>query len=326
MKIIVTGATGSLGGALVRHYSNKGHEVIALGRTDSPPENLLKSASSYHQADIRHPFSLSEAEVCIHAAALSDDRGAAKDFYEANVTGTHHVLQAAARCHTFVQISSSAVYTPADTPIPESDAGKAIGGKLSKYGYSKWLAEQEVALFPGHFRKFILRPRGLYGPGDKVILPRMLSRVKHDNLVIPGEMNITVSLTHYANMLHAVDLCLESDLEGIHTFNVADLQPYTLVDVVRKISAAAYHKSLPEKHISIHLIRLLGYLRVAGLSPLMVRTLTRNMVLDTRLIEEKLGYASDFSLDDSLQEIGQWISQIGGPDVLQTRDAALAWA
>src|SRR3954454_3443454 len=141
MKIIITGATGSLGAYLTRWFSGKGHEVIALGRTKNPPPMLL-SCSTYTLADISTSFSLPKADICIHTAALADDKARKADLYLTNVIGTENVAYAAKHCKTFIQVSTSSVYTSSNNLLTEEEAGEKSGEKLSPYGKSKLVAEE----------------------------------------------------------------------------------------------------------------------------------------------------------------------------------------
>lgn len=325
MKIIITGATGSLGAYLVRYFAQAGHQIIALGRVADPPQKLLALATQYIQADIKQAFELPQADVCIHAAAMSDDSGSRDDFYQANVIGTQNVLAAAGNCSAFVQVSSSSVYYPSDEPLREADAGKPALDKLSNYGWSKLLSEQAVEKIAHFERAFILRPRVLYGPGDKMIMPRLMRMVKNGIFNCPGSMAIAVSMTHYDNFCQAIEACLDSPLRGTHTFNVADDQEYQLIEASRLILEAIYGRRLAERRIPVTLVKLLGRLHLTGLSPLLVRALTKPMVLDQSAIAKATGYKAKRSLQECLPEISTWIKQIGGPAVLAQADRSLPW-
>ncbi len=324
MKIIITGATGSLGAYLTRHFSNHGHQVIATGIRPNPPEELLKFAT-YIKADITQPFTLPEADVCIHTAAKSDDAGARADFYQANVVGTRNVLRAAVNCKTFIPISSSSVYLSSDKPLKEDIAGKQNNRQLSLYGESKLGAEKEILQNNTFQSVFILRPRALYGTGDKMIIPRMLRLEKNRKIFTPGSMKIDVSLTHYANLVQAVELCVNSEKTGIHIYNVADKTQYVLVEVLRKITRAIYGETLAEKKIPIIFLKLLALFHLGGMSKLLIRALTKNMVLDISKIEQELSYSPTRDIDNSLNEITTWVTKIGGPEVLKKAEKKLAW-
>lgn len=324
MKIIITGATGSLGAYLTRYFSFKGNDVIAYGRDKNPPEALLKYAS-YFRADITKPFQFPEAGICIHTAALSDDKAKPSELFEPNVLGTKHVTEASKLCKKFIHISSSSVYLPADKPIQEELAGKQNNKLLSSYGKSKLLSEEMLIKTSTHDACFILRPRAFYGAGDRVILPRLLKLVKNNKFSRPGKMEIAVSLTHYENMAIAIQLCIDSEKKGIHIYNVADDQQYILVDIIRKIIKELYGKELPEKEINISFLKLLACFKIGGITPLLVRTFTNDMVLDISKIKRELNYSSKINFDSQLKEMGDWVRSIGGVEIIKTGDKKLAW-
>ena len=324
MKIIITGATGSLGAYLIRYFSKKGHTIIASGRDKLPPDKLLHYAE-YFSADIRYPLKFPDADICIHAAALSDDKGSWNNFYEANVIGTANVLEASKQCKTFIHVSSSAVYLPEDKLISEEFSGKQNNQLLSKYGKSKLMAENVIHEKSKHKRCFILRPRALYGVGDKKILPRMLKLVKNDTIMKPGKMQINVSMTHYLNFAHAIECCIESSLTGINTYNVADEKAYILIQVLRKFSSKIYGKALPEKEIPIIFLKLLASLHLGGMSALLIRTLTKNMVLDISKIKKELNYRAKTDINNSLNELTNWVQGVGGANIIKQANKKLAW-
>ncbi len=324
MKIIITGSTGSLGAYLTRYFAAAGHHVIACGRAAVPPA-ALTACAEYLQADITAPFELPDADVCIHTAARSDDKGEWEDFQMANVVGTRHVLRAAAQCGTFIHISTSAVYLPQDKLISEDIAGQQAGQALSFYGASKLASEKVVQEQASQRQCFILRPRALYGQGDKKILPRMLRLVHGRHLYRPGHLRVNVSMTHYQNLAEAICACLQSGLTGVRTYNVSDRRPYVLLDVVRAIVNGVYGRPLPERHIPAFLLKGLGYLHIGGMTPLLVRALTQDMVLDTRLIERELQFRPSRSFEEALPGIADWALKVGGPGRVKEGSAALAW-
>ncbi len=324
MKIIITGATGAFGGAMVRYFAKKGHHIIATGRVNIPPKELLEIAS-YIQADITKPFELPEADVIIHAAALSDDKASPKDLYIPNVIGTKNTVAAASRCKTFIFISSSSVYLPDENIIKERNTEKQNNKKLSPYGYSKLLSEEALKeVFNGE-RCFILRARAFYGPGDTKIMPRMMKLVKNDVFKRPGKMEIQLSMTNYYNMAHAIECCFMSEHRGLRTYNVADDEVYTMITTLRTLFQTIYGKTLEEKEISIQFLKVLAVFKVGGLTPLLIRGLTQNMVLDIRKIQNEIGYKSIITFEDSLAEIKDWIKKIGGPKAIEKPKSNLNW-
>lgn len=324
MKIIITGATGSLGAFLTRWFAGKGHEVIALGRIATPPAALLKCAT-YIQADITKPFTLPTADVCIHTAAIADDKAKPADLYNTNVTGTQHVAIAAQHCNTFIHVSSSSVYVHSNDLLTEEMVGERNGEKLSAYGKSKLLAEDILQVHHTNESCFILRPRGIYGPGDKVLLPRLLKLVRNNKMLRAGSMHVQLSMTHFANFAAAVEACMLSGKKGWHTYNVADDRTYILYKIAKQFLSALYNNELGEKTIPLWLLKLLSALHVGDATPLFVNTVSKNMVLDITKIKQELHYAPAYDVDTSLPAIAAWVETIGGVDTLRTARPGLAW-
>ncbi len=324
MKIIITGATGSLGAYLTRYYSQQGNDVIACGRDKNPPKNLLKFAS-YLNIDINNEFELPDADVCIHTAALSDDKASYNDLYTPNVTGTRNTARASKSVKTFIQISSSSVYLPHPAKITEDMAGNQNNKLLSPYGKSKLAAEMILAETTKHESCFILRPRAFYGPGDRVIMPRILKLVKNGVFSRPGEMKTSVSLTHYENIAKASDLCIASGKKGINIYNVADDEVYIFVEVIRKIIAAFYSGPVKEKEIGLWFLKLISVFKIGGITPLLVRSFSQDMVLDISKIKKELNYKPVQNFDSALPELKDWINRVGGVEELKTGNRKYAW-
>jgi len=98
MNIIITGATGFIGRNLAESLHNKGFKIIATGRSETIGEKLKQKGIEFRSADITVKNqilqSFSPVECIIHCAAKAGDWGKYKDFYESNVIGTRHVIDA----------------------------------------------------------------------------------------------------------------------------------------------------------------------------------------------------------------------------------------
>ena len=153
MKIALTGATGFVGGHLLRRLVEAGHEVRALTRRPRGPEagvEWIAGDLADHDALARL---VEDCDAVIHVAGVlnAPDRAG----YEAgNVAGTAAMIEAAttAGVHRFVHVSSLAAREP----------------KLSLYGGSKARSEALVTASPLPFA--IVRPPAVYGPGDRETL------------------------------------------------------------------------------------------------------------------------------------------------------------
>ena len=77
MRVLVLGGTGSIGGAIVEALQERGHEVLALGRSPEARETLRKAGATPIEGDLREPANWIDAvknvDGIIHAAAVWGD-------------------------------------------------------------------------------------------------------------------------------------------------------------------------------------------------------------------------------------------------------------
>ncbi|HTF05476.1 MAG TPA: NAD(P)-dependent oxidoreductase [Bacteroidia bacterium] len=324
MKIIVTGATGSLGAHLTRHFSSQGHQVFALGRVSDPPKALLKYAR-YIRAELTEPVELPAADVIVHTSGLANDHSSHEELFDANVTATRNVCDASRHIPTFIHISSSSVYRFSEDTITEDFISESRKSNLTPYGWSKLLGEEIIQEHCDSGNVFILRPRGIYGPGDKVLLPRLLGMVRKGKMVSPGKMNVRLSMTHFENLAHGIDCCIASGKNGKHTYNVTDNEPNILFDVLKKLLEAVNKRELDVKYIPIWLLRGMAALKLSDVSPLFLDIVTNDVVLDISRIRSELNYAPKKEFYSSVPEIVDWVERAGGIEVVKKGEAALAW-
>lgn len=146
MRVLVTGAGGTLGTLLAPMLADEGHEPVLMDirDLDSPYEFVL--------GDVRSPDDVRAAtrgvEFVIHLAAIIGTRAAARrDFYDINLTGTFNVWEAAAAANVrgLVFSSTMSVYKPHDAPVREDALTLADEdvppNPRDLYGYTKAAGE-----------------------------------------------------------------------------------------------------------------------------------------------------------------------------------------
>ena len=181
MKILVTGASGFIGGAFLRRFAGREDlQLFGTGRGERPalPADInwrTLRLADLAQWDIR-------PDVVIHAAGRTSPWGSDQDYYRDNVATTEQVMDFCRRRGDprLILLSSAAVYyrlahryqldenTPLDEPF------------TSAYGRSKYLAERRVAAYEGE--KTILRPCAVFGSGDTLLFPPLLKAAKKQQL------------------------------------------------------------------------------------------------------------------------------------------------
>lgn len=153
-EILVTGASGFIGGHLVRALKARGYGVRSHSSRDG---------------DIVHcVLPIEGACHVFHLAAktfVPDSWTNPEAFYQVNLLGTLNVLEHCRREHTPLTLISSYVYGhPRRLPIAEDHPVEAI----NPYAQSKIMAEDLARFYALHFglRVVIVRPFNLYGPGQ----------------------------------------------------------------------------------------------------------------------------------------------------------------
>jgi nucleoside-diphosphate-sugar epimerase len=332
MKIIITGATGTVGAALVRYFHSLGNTVIATGNNPIPPKRLTDYAT-YFQADICDPLEkFPNADAIIHCAALASDRAPWDELHQANVMGTRHVLDASAHIPIFIHISSSSVYKPSLQPLKEDHIPDDMNVVPTPYGKSKWMAEKEVLSDTIKRKKAILRPRAVYGPGDRIILPRVFTLKKGPFLFKPGNMKARCSMTHLTNLCFFTNLLLtdEKDWDGVRIYNITDPLPYKLNEVLPKLVKESYNKSLIEVNIPLFILspiaNILYMLKIkAELTPFVLNTFKYDQILDTGKAYTYAGNVTFTNFQNEFENTLKWIQEMGGPDELSKADPLLPW-
>ncbi|WP_280361154.1 NAD-dependent epimerase/dehydratase family protein [Nocardia wallacei] len=191
MKALVTGASGFLGGALVRRLVRDGAcEVAILVRPTSNLRDLGTAADRVERitGDLTDPGSLDRAasgvDVVFHSAARVDERGTRDQFWAANVRATERLL-ASARAGG----ASRFVFVSSPSALMDRDGGDQVDidesvpyprHYLNHYCESKAAAERlMLAANAPVFTTCALRPRAIWGAGDRSgpIVWRFLARV-----------------------------------------------------------------------------------------------------------------------------------------------------
>jgi nucleoside-diphosphate-sugar epimerase len=227
MRIAVTGASGFVGSAICRAAVDGGWRVHGFGRRD-----VRLPGVAYRRWDLAHG-SLAEppeVDVVVHTAATVTD-------WSQGDSGPSDVDQLGRVLATFpaarlVHISTASVYDPYRPTIAAVESQAPVTRYSTAYAEQKAAAERLLA---GRPATVILRPRAIYGAGDRTVLPRLLAAMRGGALWLPGGGAVRQSLTSIENMVTATMAACVAPATGV--FNVTDAEPVMLVDALEEVLA-----------------------------------------------------------------------------------------
>jgi dihydroflavonol-4-reductase len=218
--VAVTGAAGFIGSAVTRQLLGRDVTVVAIAERARHIDNLAGLDVEVREADVRDAASVRRAlEGCrfvFHMAAVYDFW--AQDpsiFYDVNVRGTRHVLQAAddVGCERIVYTSTVGTLglngTAAGTPATEESIAD-VSHLFGHYKRSKYVAEHEVLRAAAQgtpvtlvLPTFPLGPRDLRPtPTGKVVLDYLNGRM-------PGYVDTSMNVVHVDDLARGHLLALE---------------------------------------------------------------------------------------------------------------------
>lgn len=309
-RILVTGAGGFVGRALVRRLQAEGREVRGTVRRkiDLGPGIETRVVADLAD-DCRRDWFFQDIDAVVHLAArvhrMNESGTGELDAYLRDNTETTRLLAEAASAagvRRLVFLSSikaggeeTLVPYTEDTPPKPEDA----------YGISKWRAEQELAEISAKtgLETVILRPPLVYGPGVGANF-RALLRITDSPLPLPigGLDGNRRSLIYCANLTDAIGRALEHPDAAGKTFMVRDGEDVSTAGLARRLRAAL---GRPARIVPVPVALLKTMAGVAGRNTV-IRRLAGSLCVDDSRIRRDLDWQPPFTLDQGLAATAAW--------------------
>jgi nucleoside-diphosphate-sugar epimerase len=311
--VLVTGATGSVGPAVVHAFRNAGFRIRVLVRQSTNAVNFPVDVEVC-VGDVTDSSAMALAmrgiDRVVHMAALLhviDPPDSLQEEYErVNVGGTANVVRSAAEVgvQRVLYVSTIAVY------------GQSCGEMLTEdhvarpdtfYAKTKLAAEQIVLAAKradGKPLGTVLRLAAVYGPRIRGNYRRLLLSLASRRFVPIGKGMNRRTLVYDEDVAAAAVLAMQRSVAAGRVYNVSDGEVHTLNEIIRAMCDALGRRA-PRISIPIAPVDLAARLsefaaRMFGSAPLLrqstITKYTEDIAVSSELIKTELGFSPAYTL------------------------------
>jgi nucleoside-diphosphate-sugar epimerase len=322
-NILVTGATGFTGNALCQRLMHDGEKVTAFVRPSSDISRLEAMGVKCVTADITSREDVEkhfvDFDLVYHiAAAYRTEHSTEEMFHTVNVEATRNLLEAAKKTGVdrFVHCSTVGVQGEIDDPPADEEyrfkpgdhyqESKRQGELLARKYFSEGL--------PGS----VVRPVGIYGPGDTRFL-KLFKPVSKGMFVMIGSGDVLYHMTYIDDLVAGIILCGTHPAALGEVFTIGGERYTTLRELVDSI-AEVLGKSktgirIPYTPVFLASIVCDKLCKLIGVSPPIyprrVEFFSKDRAFSIEKAKRLLGYVPQVSLDDGLSRTALWYKEQG---------------
>lgn len=312
-SLLITGATGYIGGKLAKYFENKDREICLLVRNKEGLSPGLKKSCRVVLGDITFPETLVNAvqsvDTVIHAAGLQGHWGLTyRQLYEVNVRGTLNMVRASFEngVRRFIHLSAGGITgplsgVPADetyNPEPRTD-----------YEKTKWEGEKRALDLAEKedLNLLVIRPTFTYGPGDPHKL-KLFQVIKKGWFFFIGDGLSTIHPVFIEDLIMGIELGLNSSLQKTSLI-IGGPKPVTKRELVFGI-ADALGVSRPRLKLPVVIAEFAAWCcetsaRILKFTPPLTRSrvlsLSRNWGYSIEKAKRELGYQPKYDFKEGLR-------------------------
>jgi len=324
MKVLITGASGFIGGRLALSLSeNADYQVSVTGRSSALSEKFLASKVNVIQGDLLDMAVVEKAiksiDIVIHCAGLAGTWGTYDDFYQANVAVTANLIKAAqaSQVKRIINISSPSIYVNFSNQllIKESYLPETFS---NFYAQTKFEADQLMNnAHSDALQTISLRPRLVIGKGDTTLLPRLLALQSAGLLKQIGSGQNVVDFTSIDNLIELIEHCFTVPNSAMgRAYNVSNGQADKLWDVIdevcRQMNIPIKRQKVPYRPVMAlaklneKIYNLFKLNSEPKLLPVPVSVMANSMTLNIDDAREFLSYSPKITTKHSISEFVAW--------------------
>ena len=328
MPVLVTGASGFLGGRLAEILAREGEAVKVLARAGSGLQHLAGVAGLRvvrGSLTDRGPLleAVREVTQIFHCAAASTDWARAEIYAESNVRGTEMLLEAAheaSRLERFVHVSTTDVYGYPPTPCAEIGPLKDVG---LPYNSTKIAAERAVwrdARETG-LPVTVIRPATIFGPRGKAFGTDIAALLRKRQMAYIGGGRTTGGFLYVDNAVEGILAAARSGAAQGEAYNLSDGTGATWKEYVTALAEGLGYRS-PWIDLPFGAALVLAgameapyrWMRKMPGRPLLTRhavfLLGRNQEFPVEKARTDLGFVSRVSLEDGVGRLVSWLKSL----------------
>jgi GDP-4-dehydro-6-deoxy-D-mannose reductase len=277
-SILVTGASGFIGSALVNRLQFMGYKVTQFSSIDGDISDV-NFTKEYKNSNFFHVFHLASKTF------VPDSWENPYDFYKTAILGTVNILQLCRVKNIPLTYVSAYLYgIPEDLPINEGHRVKPN----NPYAHSKFLAE-DLCKFYSEFHDVkvsIARPFNVYGVGQKktFLIPFIIKQVLYEDNITVKDLNPKRDYIYLDDLISGL-ISTISCKEKFSIFNFGSGKGLSVSEIIKTIQkiAGTNKEIISEKKERIHEIM--------------------NVIADVKKSREYLNWTPSYSFEDGVREI-----------------------
>ena len=334
-NILITGASGFIGGHVAHYFVNHPVNVYCLVHPDTRATFIKDLPVKVIFGDVTDPEGLREQfagmDIIIHTAALVGDWGRYEDFYAVNVEGTINVMKAALQngITRLIITGSATSYGEENSRVLKDETfpfnpnykylfHQFFPSAMNHYRETKALSTREAMDFAGRHGMdlTILEPVKVYGENESGTgFFEYLKAVSTGKFIMPGSRNNTFHVIYAKELARAYWLAYQKGLKGIHRIIIGNEQPQSMLRIYQLLCREAGLK--PPVIIPRPLIYPIGlgaevlYTTLKRTKPPLLTRSRVNMFYDsigykTEKADQLLSFRNQVSLETGIRNTVRW--------------------
>jgi len=321
MRLLVTGASGFLGGHLCEALSGK-HEIVAMVRKGSDTSLLTPLGVELRCCDLADPGSLEgvarNVDAVVHLAAYYTFTGDKERYRRINVEGTRALLRSmiGSGVTRIVYCSSTEALGPTGAEPAGEDRTPA---PVYEYGRSKAQGEELLREQASNgIEHTVIRPSGIYGPRNLEDISYWFITAFGGSVMgrfVLGDGRRLLQFVHVDDVVQGFRLALENPRSIGRTYHISDSRAYTY-DEIYSILAEIFGRKPPRLPVPVPVAKALGapvevLNRLRGRDSFMFRMSTMDTFREDRnysieRARKERGYSPRWPLPEGLAATVQW--------------------